>query len=64
MSRHALTDEASGSAWLRAYRPTVRGYLYPQHAGASETVQHLESPGDGPDLAEAAAVVPADESAV
>ena len=64
MSRHALTDEAPESVWLRAYRPTVRGYLYSQHAGAPETVQHLEIPGDGPDLAEAAAVVPADESTV
>ena len=64
MSHRALTDEASGSAWLRAYRPTVEGYLYPQHAGAPETVQHLEIPSDGPDLAEAAAVVPADKPAV
>ena len=64
MSHRALTDEASGSAWLRACRPTVGGYLYPQHAGAPETVQHLEILGDGPDLAEAAVIVPADEPAV
>ena len=34
------------------------------HAGAPETVQRLEIPGDGPDLVEAAVAVPVDEPAV
>ena len=39
-------------------------YLYPQHAGVPEDGSELEIPGDGPDLAEAATVVPTDEPAV
>ena len=62
--RRALIDVASESARLRACRSTVGGYLYPQHAGVPETVQHLEIPSDGPDLAETAAVVPTDEPAM
>ena len=64
MLRRAITDGASGSTWLRAYRSTIGWYLYPQHAGVPETVQNLEIPSDGPDLAEAATVVPTDEPAV
>ena len=55
---------AFAPARLRACRSTVGWYRYPPHADVPETVQNLEILGDGPDLAEAAAVVPTDEPAV
>ena len=64
MPRRGFIDGASGPGRSHARYHTVGWYLYPTYPGAPESVQHLDIPGDGTDLAEPAAVVWSDEPAV
>ncbi len=62
--RRGFTGGVFGPVRSHARYHTIGWYLYTTYLSAPESVQHLDIPYDGTDLAEPAAVVRSNESAV